>query len=204
MSQKPNQPAVVSPAAHSANADDDRRGFFTKAAAAIIGGILVVFPFAAGLAVFSSPLTKKKKTAGSESEHSNADDGFIRVTTLDALPADGVPRRFAIVDDRDDAWTHYRQVPVGSVYLRRQADGKIEALNTTCPHAGCFVNFDQQADCFKCPCHNSFFKLDGKIIEPSPSPRAMDSLTVQEKPNGEIWVKYENFYTGIAKKKEKT
>jgi menaquinol-cytochrome c reductase iron-sulfur subunit len=200
MSQMPNKPAAVSPAGHSATADEDRRGFFTKAAAAIIGGIIVVFPFAAGLAVFSSPLTKKNKKAAS----AGADDGFIRVTTLDALPADGLPRRFPVIDDRDDAWTHYRQVPIGSVYLRREANGKIEALNTTCPHAGCFVNFDQQADCFKCPCHNSFFKLDGEIIEPSPSPRRMDGLKVEEKPNGEIWVKYENFYTGIAEQKVKS
>jgi menaquinol-cytochrome c reductase iron-sulfur subunit len=66
------------------------------------------------------------------------------------------------------------------------------------------VNFDQQADCFKCPCHNSFFKLNGAIIEPSPSPRAMDKLPVDEKPNGEIWVKYENFYTGIKDQKVKS
>jgi menaquinol-cytochrome c reductase iron-sulfur subunit len=81
----------------------------------------------------------------------------------------------------------------------------VKALNTTCPHAGCFVNFDAQVDEFKCPCHNSFFKLDGAIIEPSPSPRAMDSLEVKVDPDTKIVsVKYQNFYTGIADKKVKS
>jgi menaquinol-cytochrome c reductase iron-sulfur subunit len=201
MSHTPTNPSASPVSDRSAHHAEPRRSFVVKAVAAVIGTILVVFPFAAGLVVFFSPLTKKKRTNDAQG---NA-DGFIRVTTLDALPADDLPRRFAVVADQDDAWTHYRQVPIGSVYLRRKkSDGKVEALNTTCPHAGCFVNFDQQADCFKCPCHNSFFKLDGAIIEPSPSPRAMDTLPVDEKPNGEIWVKYENFYTGIEEKKEKS
>ncbi len=199
MSHTPNKSNPPIPSDHTAQSPENRRGFFVKALAAVIGVILMIFPFAAGMAVFSSPLFKKRKQANLE-ENS---EGFIRITTLDALPADGVPRQFAVVDDRDDAWTRFRNVPVGSVYLRREKDGKVEALNTICPHAGCFVNFDRQADCFKCPCHNSFFKLDGEIIEPSPSPRQMDSLKVDEKKNGEIWVKFENFYTGIAEKKIK-
>ena len=199
MSQK-KQPADASPPTDQPpKPSDDRRNFITKAVAAVFGGVLVVFPFLAGLAVFFDPLRRKSSSGGTA-------DPFIRVTTLDALPADGVPRRFPVVADRRDAWTQYRNVPIGSVYLRRTPDGQIEALNTICPHLGCFVNFDEQADCFKCPCHNSFFKLDGAIIEPSPSPRAMDTLEFEERPDDgttEIWVKYENFYTGIEDKKAK-
>lgn len=199
MSQKPNNPGTSPASNHSADNAEQRRSFFIKATAAVFGAILVVFPFLAGLTVFFSPLAKKKKANNGGGNN----DGFIRVTSIDAIPKDGSPKRFSVITDLDDAWNHYRDVPIGSVYLRL-AGGKVEALNTTCPHAGCFVNFDQQAACFKCPCHNSFFKLDGAIIEPSPSPRRMDDLTVQERPNGEIWVKYENFYTGIAKKKIKS
>jgi Rieske Fe-S protein len=61
------------------------------------------------------------------------------------------------------------------------------------------VAYDKQTDTFKCPCHNSSFAVDGAIIEPSPSPRAMDTLE-SEIVGGEILVKYENFYTGKAEK----
>jgi menaquinol-cytochrome c reductase iron-sulfur subunit len=204
MSHTPNTSAASSASNSPAGHPEHRRGFFVKAAATVIGAILVVFPFASGLALFFSPLTKKPKT----DKKAGDDDGFILVTTLDAIPADGTPKRFPIITDLDDAWTHYHDVPIGSVYLRRDTtDGKVKALSTICPHAGCFVNFDQQASEFKCPCHNSFFKLDGAIIQPSPSPRKMDCLKVKEENKSgttEILVKYEKFYTGIAEKKVKS
>jgi Rieske Fe-S protein len=204
MSQTPNKPGASHVSDHSAENAEHRRSFFVRATAAVFGAILVVFPFLAGLAVFFSPLKQKPN----KNAPIGNDDGFIPVTTLDDIPADGTPKRFAVITDLDDAWTHYRDVPIGSVYLRRDlTDGKVKALSTTCPHAGCFVNFDQQADEFRCPCHNSFFKLDGAMIQPSPSPRAMDCLQVKEETkNGatEISVKYERFYTGIAEQKEKS
>jgi menaquinol-cytochrome c reductase iron-sulfur subunit len=204
MSHTPNNTAASSASGSPAGQSEHRRGFFVKATAAVIGAILVVFPFAAGLVTFFSPLTKKSKNTTAPDD----EGGFIPVTTLDAIPADGSPKRFAIITDLDDAWTHYNDVPIGSVYLRRDvSSGKVKALSTICPHAGCFVNFDQQASEFKCPCHNSFFKLDGAIIQPSPSPREMDCLDVKEEiKNGvtEILVKYEKFYTGIAEKKVKS
>jgi Rieske Fe-S protein len=204
MSQTPNQPGASPASGHTAENAVNRRSFFVKASAAVFGAILVVLPFLAGLAVFVSPLKQK---ANKKALNGNA-DGYIPVTTLDAIPADGTPKRFAVITDLDDAWTHYQDVPIGSVYLRRDlTDGKIKALSTICPHAGCFVNFDQQADEFRCPCHNSFFKLDGAMIQPSPSPRAMDCLQVQEDTkNGTtvIRVKYERFYTGIEAQKVKS
>jgi menaquinol-cytochrome c reductase iron-sulfur subunit len=57
--------------------------------AGVIGVVLGVIPFGAGLVAFMDPLRRK---AG------NAD--FVRVTSLDALPADGVPRKFPIVATR--------------------------------------------------------------------------------------------------------
>ena len=48
------------------------------------------------------------------------------------------------------------------------------------------------------------FDLDGERLDsPSPSPRDMDSLTVEIKNDGEIWVKFENFETGTSQKKAK-
>jgi len=54
-----------------------------------------------------------------------------------------------------------------------------------------------------CPCHNSMFKLDGAIIQPSPSPRSLDELSCEVRDSEgqkEVWVKYQDFYAGRSKR----
>ena len=165
----------------------DRRGFFKKSLAVVIGGVITVIPALAGLMVLLDPLRRK----------GGGPSAPIKVTTLAALPDDGVPRKFPVLADKTDAWNKYRNVPVGAVYLRRTKDNKIEALNVVCPHAGCFVDFSAVRDKFLCPCHNSSFTVDGKIADPkSPSPRALDTLPVEVRANDEVWVTFQNFQAG--------
>src|SRR5437870_5037199 len=108
---------------------DDRRGFLKKFLASAIGAVLGLAPVAAGVRMLLDPLRRRGATGG-----------FVRVASLDAVPADGVPRKFPVLADREDAWNKFQQVPVGAVYLRRTAEGKLDALNVVCPHAGCFVD----------------------------------------------------------------
>lgn len=166
----------------------DRRGFFRQAAAAACGGLALLVPLASGLVVFLDPLRR-----------SNGLGSLIPVAPLDAVPADGIPHEFPVIAERVDAWNRSLE-PIGAVYLRRGANGSaIECLTATCPHAGCFVSFDGPSGTFKCPCHNSQFTPDGAIIEPSPSPRAMDTLACEVR-GQEILVKFEEFYSGRADK----
>ena len=81
------------------------------------------------------------------------------------------------------------------------AAATVEALQTICPHAGCFVDYRPDARDFLCPCHNSTFAIDGAINDPkSPSPRAMDTLPVELR-EGEIWIRFENFQAGQKAKR---
>jgi len=109
---------------------------------------------------------------------------------------------FPIKADRVDAWTKYSKLPIGAVYVRRKPDGEVQAFNATCPHLGCFVNV--AGDGFRCPCHDSRFKLDGERVNPEscPSPRNLDELEVdQEKlAKGELWVRYQAFESGKSEK----
>lgn len=181
---KTSSPASQQPAP----SPSERRGFFTKVAAVVIGGLVALVPAATGLAVFLDPLRRKAKSAS-----------FLPVAPLGAVPDDGIPRQFPVVAEHVDAWNQSTQ-PIGAVYLRRlPGQEKPECLTATCPHAGCFVAYDGPTNTFKCPCHNSSFAVDGAIIEPSPSPRAMDTLECEVKQE-EILVKFENFYTGKADK----
>jgi menaquinol-cytochrome c reductase iron-sulfur subunit len=166
----------------------ERRGFLMEIWAVVVGAFVGLVPLFAGVAVFLDPLRSRNR--GSK---------FIRVGTLDSLPDDGVPRRFAVVAEHVDAWNRSLE-PIGAVYLRRgKGQATPECLTATCPHAGCFVAFDHSTSTYKCPCHNSAFTVDGAIIEPSPSPRAMDSLDCQVE-DQEILVKFENFYSGKTEK----
>jgi menaquinol-cytochrome c reductase iron-sulfur subunit len=165
-----------------------RRGFLTCALAIVCGALAMLVPTLAGLAVFFDPLRRK-----------NRQTKMIRVATLDALPDDGIPREFPVITERVDAWNRSRE-PIGAVYLRRnQGQEKIECWTATCPHAGCFVDFDEETNTFKCPCHNSQFSVEGAIIAPSPSPRPMDTLECKVSQE-EILVNFENFYTGKSEK----
>ena len=173
------------------NGTSSRRGFFAGVAAIVLGALALASPLVVGLVSFLNPL-RQKKQAGQ----------FRRVTTLDALPEDGTPRKFPIIADRTDAWTRYKNVPIGSVFLRRVGPNKVVALSVICPHAGCMIGYDAAADDFLCPCHMARFNLEGqRTDENSKSPRNMDTLPgVEIRNETEVWVKYENFRMGIAEK----
>jgi len=165
-----------------------RRGFMTEAGAIVLGGIVGLVPVLSGLAVFFDPLRRRNRASK-----------LLRVTSLDALPDDGVPRQFPVIAERVDAWNRSVE-PIGAIYLRRSPGQEVpECLTATCPHAGCFVDYDADSKTFKCPCHNSSFEPDGKIIEPSPSPRAMDTLECEIR-DQEVLVKFQTFYSGKTEK----
>src|SRR5207249_1213889 len=147
---------------------DSRRDFLKRFFCGLIGTVLGLVPFGAGMVVFLDPLRRK----------SSLNDA-VRVASIEALPADGIPRKFPVLATRVDAWNKFPQVPVGAVYLRRTGDKTVKALNVICPHAGGFVDYVADCNCFICPLHNSKFALDGRISDPkSPAPRAMDALEV--------------------------
>ena len=168
----------------------DRREFITKAAAVVIGGSLAAAPVAAGLCVLFDPLRRQSETSAS-----------VLVTSLNALPESGEPRKFPVIATLVDAWNRTPNVPIGAVYLQRLKDNQVRALNVVCPHAGCFVNYRPANNDYFCPCHDSSFNVDGKVLDPkSPSPRPLDELPVEIRKGTEIWVTFQNFRAGVHEK----
>lgn len=167
----------------------DRRELVLAAGAIVCGGLAGAFPVMAGLPVVLSPLAKAGDGDGPK---------FLRVATLDALPADGTPVNVPVIADKIDAWTREADQPIGAVFLRRVGN-EVECYNAICPHAGCMVGYAAERKCFQCPCHTSQFELTGARVMPSPSPRDMDKLVLDEeklKTTGEIWVQFVNYYPG--------
>lgn len=169
---------------------EPRRGFVAKALALLFGATACAVPIASAVASFLNPL-RQKSQAGQA----------VRLATLEALPEDGSPRRFPVVLDRRDAWSHLGNEPVGAVFLRN-VGGQVKAIQVICPHAGCYVDYDEAKKAFFCPCHTAHFDLDGKRTDAvSPSPRDLDTLDVDLRNGQEIWVTYQTFRTGTPEKK---
>ncbi len=166
-----------------------RRSFLAGTVAAVLGAVASLVPITAGAAALLDPL--RRRTSSSD---------LTLVTRLSAIPEDGTPKKFTVTKDRTDAWATYADTPVGAVYLRRTDDG-IVALNTVCPHAGCFVGMAPDRAGFACPCHKSSFDLDGAVDDPaSPSPRDMDALDVEVRNGDEVWVRFQHFLPGREEK----
>ena len=194
-----------------------RRNFFWALIAIVAGGVVGIVPLAIGLYTFLvGPFQKKKTPLNYESEGGEgaASDEYF-VAPLGAIPEDGMPRRFEIVADRVDAWSFIPGQAIGAIFLSRQkaepGQPEVVAFHATCPHAGCTVSFNVDTDAFLCPCHNSSFDKDGKKMDLSgrsnPSPRGLDKLEVNQDKlarDGEVWVKYLNYYTGRKEMKPKT
>jgi menaquinol-cytochrome c reductase iron-sulfur subunit len=182
--------------------DTPRRNLLTAMLATVIGGIVSLVPFGAGLAMFLDPVLKRRGKAGGAGDENGKP--FIRIASLDSIPADGTPVQVPVMANLSDAW--YREVnqPVGAVYLRRTELG-LKCYNAICPHAGCFVAYASDRKVFQCPCHTSAFETCGRRIFPSPSPRDLDELAIDEAKleKGEVWVQFENYYPGKEHKEAK-
>jgi menaquinol-cytochrome c reductase iron-sulfur subunit len=171
-----------------------RRNFLAKVVAFLTGGALLALPTAAGLAFFLDPLLRKRSSTGGADGRRDT-EGFLPVTPLAAIPANGRPQIFTVYDDTVDAWNKFADQPVGRVFLRRLTDGSVIAFNVRCPHLGCAVDYRPSQNDYLCPCHMSAFDLDGHKKNEIP-PRGLDSLDVKIKNKSEVWVRYEVFKAG--------
>ncbi len=168
-----------------------RRGFLSFLTVAV-GGLIGLVLAVPGAAYVLSPLRKRGR-----------EGGFETLTRLGQLEV-GVPRSFAIIEERQDAWVKYPREPVGSVWLIRQKDGiepPVIAMTSECPHLGCAVNLTADGKSFLCPCHTSAFNLEGKPQNQVP-PRPMDQLDVEmtKGDDPEVRVKFQRFRTQSEEK----
>jgi menaquinol-cytochrome c reductase iron-sulfur subunit len=73
--------------------------------------------------------------------------------------------------NRVDGWKVVSEK--GTAWVVKNADQSVTAFGPQCTHLGCAYHWDDAKSDFICPCHNSFFSLDGKVIS-GPAPRGLD------------------------------
>ncbi|CAG0978813.1 menaquinol-cytochrome c reductase iron-sulfur subunit [Planctomycetaceae bacterium] len=91
-----------------------------------------------------------------------------------------------------------------TVYLSRTKSGQTAdcflAFSPVCPHAGCTVEYKDNA--FGCPCHNASFDAKGARVK-GPSPRDLDPLELSVAPrDGKPWLHlaWRDYVTGIEQR----
>jgi Rieske Fe-S protein len=154
----------------------------------VLGGLVKLAVAVPAVAFLISPLRRRGPGGG--------EDAFETLTSLSQLVI-GVPRSFAIIRDRTDAWVKYPNEPAGSVWLIRQPAGakpEVIAYTAECTHLGCAINLSADSKTFLCPCHTSSFDLEGRPLNQVP-PRPMDRLDVEltADPDPKVRIKFQRF-----------
>ena len=73
--------------------------------------------------------------------------------------------------NRVDGWKVLSEK--GTAWVVKHSDNSVTAFGPQCTHLGCAYHWDDRKDQFLCPCHNSLFAIDGKVIS-GPAPRPLD------------------------------
>jgi menaquinol-cytochrome c reductase iron-sulfur subunit len=109
-----------------------------------------------------------------------------------------VPGKIKIKGTKVDAWTKFPATEIGAVWIIMDKDKKFTVFTSICPHLGCGLNWDKDSGKFICPCHDSFFDIEGRVLS-GPSPRGMDTLETEIK-DGKIFAKYRKMRLGVSEK----
>jgi menaquinol-cytochrome c reductase iron-sulfur subunit len=65
-----------------------------------------------------------------------------------------------------------------TAWVVKNSANQVTAFSPQCTHLGCAYHWDQAQNEFVCPCHNSLFSIDGKVLG-GPAPRPLDRYTTK-------------------------
>ena len=142
------RPEATPPPAEASSRGIDRRRFLEVAAGVSLGATCAI----AGVTVARAVAPPARSIDGKTKMPPTP-----LVATKDLQ--EGKPQIFPYGDDQ--------------VWIAKLAGDKIIALNAACPHVACKLAWDDAKQQYACPCHASYFKIDGVRIS-GPAPRNMD------------------------------
>jgi len=106
------------------------------------------------------------------------------------------PTKMNFSKTEQDAFVSFKKPE--QVWVVKKSPDDIKVFSSICPHLGCRYNWDTERKLFVCPCHNSVYTIEGKVVS-GPAPRGLDTLPKEIK-DGILYVKYEKFEVGIPEK----
>lgn len=177
---------------HATSGAGERRGFLRKITG-ILGAALGAVVALPGLGMLFHPLRRDTISGGKDPLPVGKKPGDIVV---------GQPVMVELRGELRDGFQRMADVKLGSCWLvKKDETAPVKAYSTVCPHLGCGIDWDGDRKEFVCPCHDSYFDLDGNPLT-GPSPRGMDELAVQQDAQAVIHVSYRRFRLGTSEKVE--
>lgn len=134
-----------------------RRGFYTAA----IYGVWAIITAALGLPALVYLLVPPRLRRQSD---------WVDAGDISPLEP-GNPVEMTFRRNRVDGWKVTSEK--STAWVVKLSDNRVVAYAPQCTHLGCAYHWDDEKDEFICPCHNSVFSLEGKVLE-GPAPRPLD------------------------------
>jgi menaquinol-cytochrome c reductase iron-sulfur subunit len=106
--------------------------------------------------------------------------GAAWVKVVEESKITNTPVSFKFKVHQVDGW--WESDPELEAWISKDASGNIFALNPTCKHLGCTVNWNANPefkDQYFCPCHGAHYTADGKNLAVAPLPLDQYDLKVE-------------------------
>lgn len=94
------------------------------------------------------------------------------------------PKEIVFQRTRRDGWKV--RTENAAAWVIKTAQEEYVAYSPYCTHLGCAYRWDEKNEKFLCPCHDSFFAIDGAVLT-GPSPRPLDRYEVRVEGN-RLWL----------------
>ncbi len=95
-----------------------------------------------------------------------------------------IPVEVVFRKNRVDGWKITSEKE--TAWVVKLSDEQTVAFGPQCTHLGCAYHWDEAKSEFLCPCHNSVFAADGKVVS-GPAPRPLDRYETKVE-NGKLLV----------------
>jgi len=100
---------------------------------------------------------------------------WVKTADLSSLQA-GKPTEISFQRTRADGWQLITEK--ATAWVVKQPNNEVVAFMPNCTHLGCAYHWDDPSHTFICPCHTSYFSIDGKVLG-GPAPRPLDRYAVK-------------------------
>ena len=134
-----------------------RRGFYAAAIYGLWGIMTAALGLPALMYLIVPPRLRRQSDWVDAGDISQLEEGNPVEMTFRRNRVDG----WKVTSEKSTAWVVKLQ------------NNRVVAYAPQCTHLGCAYHWDQEKDEFICPCHNSVFSLEGKVLE-GPAPRPLD------------------------------
>ncbi|HVV45003.1 MAG TPA: Rieske (2Fe-2S) protein [Bryobacteraceae bacterium] len=83
----------------------------------------------------------------------------------------GVPVALSFQENRIDGWKV--ETEKKTAWVVKESDNSVVAFGAQCTHLACAYHWEMESHKFMCPCHGSYFSIEGKVLA-GPAPRPLD------------------------------